>query len=204
MSKKLFLNSIESKSINSILCEYYNLVKRFPQWFALTIALTEDEIIRKLLLPNLVEETGDLDKNPSHLQFLKNLLNSCEIDYNHYSPSEKTREIESWFYTLFASDDTYKKLCVLGPATERFSQSFLDPLEEAVRDNFKSKNVDYTYFDEHRPEVEVHHADDLDKAIKHFEDSYLSIPQSEINILREKYVSEGIAKHSEFWENLLK
>jgi len=188
-----------SNDIDVVLSEYRFFIKRFPQWFSLLIGRIENQEIRQLLLPNLIDESGSIEGEPSHQDHLNSLIKSIGIDISRNKISEKTKEIEHWFYNLFYEGDLYKCLCVLGPATESVSFQFLNPLEEAIRRNYSVKRIDYTYFEVHRPEVEVKHADDLASAIEIYEHKYL--PKN-IKSIKRRYVAEGLSKHQEFWDNL--
>ena len=191
----------EKRQIVITLFEYAYLIKRFPQWFALLIGRIENQDIRQLLLPNLVDESGSFKGDPSHKDYVNSLIKSINYDITEYTTSIKTIELEDWFFNLFYKGDLYKCLCVLGPATESVSYQFLNPLEEAIKKCFSDKNVDYTYFEVHRPEIEIKHAKDLNAAIKIYENLCFD---SDINGIKSGYIEEGISKHQEFWDNLKK
>jgi pyrroloquinoline quinone (PQQ) biosynthesis protein C len=197
------VNWIENKDqIERILYEYKILVKRFPQWFALLIGRIDNQKIRQLLLPNLVDEAGKYQKESSHQDYLNSLMKSLGLENEEFKISNETLKIEHWFFNLFYSGDLYKCLCVLGPATESVSFQFLNPLEEAIKANYPGKNIDYTYFEVHRPDIEIKHAKDLALAMEIYEKIHFG--NFSFKELREKNIQEGLIQHQKFWDNLRK
>lgn len=191
-----WLTKLSSNELKITLLEYRYLVHRFTPWLGLLIAKSKNEKVRQLLLPNLIEESGSIEGELSHLSILDNLLKSCHIqDPSVYQATKETILTETWFYSLFNSGNTYKGLCVIGPATEAISHQFLLPMYEAVKANWPY--ADMTYFDIHLSEIEDEHAKQIESAIQEMEVASKSIIKT-----RNRYVMEGIEKHSSFWNNL--
>jgi len=191
-----WLTKLNSEELKLVLLEYRYLVHRFTPWLGLLVAKSKSEKVRQLLLPNLIEESGNIKGELSHLSILDNLLKSCQIqDPSVYKATNKTILTEKWFYSLFNSGNTYKGLCVIGPATEAISHQFLLPLYEAVKAN--CPYADMTYFDIHLSEIEDEHAKQIEFAIQEMQATKKSIIKK-----RNRYIIEGIEKHSSFWNNL--
>lgn len=189
----LFVSKEQNKFI---LKEYRYLVHRFAMWMGLTISKTENEIVRQLILPNFVEESGTIEGVKSHLKMFDDLLESVGINVlENYTPSKMTKEVENNFFTIFDNFNTYKALCVLGPSTEAISHQFLIPLQEITLKNFP--NADKEYLDIHLSEVEKEHAIAIEKAIENME-------QTEKNLSKNKqeYIDIGFNLHKTFWDNL--
>lgn len=199
MRKRINLSWIENISLEEnrlVLQEYRYLVHRFVQWMGLTISKSDNETVRQLLLPNFVEECGIIGKSKSHLKLLDELLESIDItSISSYIPSTMTVQIENAFYNTYDEGNTYKSLCVLGPATEAISSHFLLPLKEITLKNFPDAETEY--FDIHLSEEEDKHAIDINTAISVMEsiDVHFKHKKSE-------YVHFGISLHKSFWEHM--
>jgi len=193
-----WLAKCSKPSLGNILLEYRYLVHRFTPWLGLLISKTKYEKVRHLLLPNFIEESGDLNDNISHLQMLDNFILSSGIkNPDLYIPLKSTVVIEKWFYDLFDSGKTYEGLCVIGPSTEEISEQFLKPLLHSVRLLFSEKEIDYTYFDAHLSEMEVEHARCIEEAIRYMENIDKQLKSGKTH-----WVNEGLKKHIEFWNSM--
>lgn len=161
-----WLRSAARHSLASVLTEYRYLVHRFPSWLALVIARSGDAEVGRLLLPNLLEETG-VPPAPSHLALLDRCLESCSDGglLRARAVLHETAEAEAWFVSVCATESTLAGLALLGPGTESISAGFLEPLEEGLLRAFGS-TLDRTYFDQHRAEFEASHAAALDAALE--------------------------------------
>lgn len=192
---------LSEDGLRFVLPEYRYLVHRFPQWIALTVGRCDIERVRQLLLPNLLDETGTIDGAPSHLSLLDRLIRSCGLgDPGSHLPTQATQDTEDWFFSAFSERGTYECLCVLGPATESISDQFLNPLERAIRRVFTDRELDLTYFDEHRPEVEAEHAEQLNEAIRYYENQ--ADDAECLGARQDEWVSAGVSAHSRFWDSL--
>lgn len=201
--KTMWLIDSNGQALSRVLVEYRYFVHRFTQWFAMVIGRAEDQHVRQLLLPNLVDELGGPDKAPSHLDLLDRCLSSCGIrqrDVNRLLPS--TREAEAWFYEVCSNRNTHTSLCVLGPGTESISQSFLAPLEKAIKRVFSEKHLDLVYFDVHRPEVESAHADSIDKAIRIVESNAPPQKRKSLAAQRARWTAAAVRHHAQFWNSM--
>lgn len=192
-----WLANLNKDELKMVLLEYRYLVHRFTPWIGLLISKTNIDKVRQLLMPNFVEESGcSRESNVPHLTLLDNLLKSVGIEYpENYTPTENTFKTEKWFYNLFDSGNTYKGLCVIGPATEAISHQFLMPLKDGICTNFAT--ADMTYFDVHLSELEDEHAKSIDDAIDYFE----TLDKSAITFKTE-FIQEGIKTHSKFWKSI--
>lgn len=199
MKSELNLNWLKSISVEHnqlILKEYRYLVHRFTLWMGLTISKTENEVVRQLILPNFVEESGSINGAKSHLKMLDDLIHSVGIEKPvEYTPSAETKRIEQTFYSIYDEGDTYKSLCVLGPSTEAISHQFLQPLSDITLKNFPK--ADTAYFDTHLSEVEDEHAIAIEKAISIMEEQDLSLILNKGN-----FINLGFNLHREFWKNI--
>ena len=190
-------------AVPTILQEYRYLVHRFPQWLALVIGRSEHQRVWQWLLPNLVEECGSLDGEPSHLALLDRTLASCGVTgMEQYHATDETRAAENWFYGVFAERDTYESLCVLGPGTEAISQTFLQPLEECLRRELGGDNLDLEYFAAHRTEVEAQHAEHIEAAIQYLEEQAETEVREKMHAARATWTQAGIDAHAKFWADL--
>ena len=196
-----WVSELSAAAIRQVLLEYRFLVHRFPQWLLLVAGRCEDERVRQLLIPNIVEECGEIAGALSHLSLLDLCLSSLGVK-NHYdySVSDETRNIEGWFYRVFLTETVYRSLCVLGPGTEAISEEFLWPLERAVRRNFDG--VDLRYFDAHRPAVEGDHAEAIEAALLYYEEKATSEEIHSLSCTREEWTRKGQGAHAYFWEAL--
>ncbi len=198
-----WLENQDRENLRRVLAEYRFLVQRFVQWIGLTFGKSNDEHVRQLLLGNIVEECGQSNKTPSHLARLDGCLASCNApSWQHYQPLATTSRIEAWFFDLFSSQSCHVCLSALGPGTESVSQQFLAPLETGIRTAFAEDNVDYTYFDLHRSEVEGAHSDDIDKAIALVENAAAPFERERLVRARYYWCAESIAQHAAFWGGL--
>lgn len=198
-----WLENESRDNLKFVLTEYRFLVGRFVQWLGLTLGKSSDERARQLLLHNLVDECGQIDGPRSHLSLLDACLTSCGIvmeENCRHLPT--TRSTENWFFDVFSNQDCHTCLSVLGPGTESISQQFLKPLEAGIRKAFAGEAVDYAYFDVHRPEVEVFHAEDIDKAIELVERSVAFHEVERLQRARQFWSIEAIHQHSAFWNSL--
>ncbi len=198
-----WLRDIPRRAVETVLLEYRYLVHRFPQWLALVIGRSEHERIWQWLLPNLVEECGSLDGEPSHLALLDRTMASFGVaGVEQYHPTDETRAAENWFYDVFAEQNTYESLCVLGPGTEAISQTFLQPLEECLRRKLGGDNLDLAYFAAHRTEVEAQHAEHIDAAIQYLEEQAETKDREKMHAARATWTQAGIDAHAKFWADL--
>jgi pyrroloquinoline quinone (PQQ) biosynthesis protein C len=162
------------------------------------MARTNNQRIRQLLLTNLYEECG-LKEEDSHVSLLEKTIKSVGIKTipETYTPFIFTRQLEEWFYNTYDSYDTYKSLCVLGPATEAISAQFLLPFKNAVLKVFNERDVSVEYFEIHLSETEAKHADNCEEAL-----SLLEKEDKSLCLLRDQYTNEGIEIHNKFWKYL--
>jgi len=189
-----WLNRVPDVVLRDVLVEYRYLVRRFPQWIALTIGRSEDNEIRQLLMPNLVEECGSQNR-PSHLEMLDRCLTSCGIVLDRQrEPFKTTKAIEAWFYSIFATESTLASLCVLGPGTEAISQEFLIPLETGLRNAFRTVDVDFSYFEAHRTTLEEQHAKNIQAAMTRLENL-----ENQSAAERDTWIRAAIDAHADFW-----
>lgn len=185
------------------LLEYRYFVHRFTQWLALAIGHAEDQRIRQLVLPNLIDEQGGMDNRPSHLDLLDRCLDSCGVKRRlNHRPLASTVRAEAWFFGVCSGVDTHAALCVLGPGTESISQTFLGPLETAIRRAWPEKPIDITYFDVHRPEIEAAHANGLLDAIKLVESGAPDNIARKLITTRAEWTDAAIRQHASFWNGL--
>jgi pyrroloquinoline quinone (PQQ) biosynthesis protein C len=193
-----WVEAIDIHTLSKVLKEYRYFVHRFTSWVGLIISKAEDERIRHLLLPNFIEESGNLDGAISHLKMLDNLLVSCGIkNIEEYKPLPSTIDMERWFYNLFDSGDTYASLCAIGPATEEISGEFLQPIFKVVKRLFVDKNINLTYFEAHLSAMEVEHVRAIHAAIE-----YMEQKNPLLNNQMNKWVAASISKHQYFWSSL--
>lgn len=198
-----WLKTAPPQALTFSLLEYRYLVRRFPQWLALTIGRSEHERVRRLLLPNLTEELGGCGNEPSHLMLLDKTIESCAITgANEHSTTDTTRKIEAWFFSVFSEQPVYNALCVLGPGTEAISSEFLDPLEEGLKCAFSSRSLDLEYFAVHRTEMEAQHTEYIDHAIRFLEE--ITPEQKRPSLAKEhgRWSNMGIEAHNLFWKHL--
>jgi pyrroloquinoline quinone (PQQ) biosynthesis protein C len=199
-----WLKTASSQALTFSLLEYRFLVRRFPQWLALSIGRSEHERVRRLLLSNLVEELGGCGNAPSHLMLLDRTIESCGIPSPiEYSPTEETRKIEAWFFSVFSEQSIYNALCVLGPGTEAISSKFLDPFEEGLKRAFSTRSLDLEYFAVHRTEMEAQHTEHIEQAIRFLEE-IASKKEERLSLVseRSRWSSAGIKAHNSFWKHL--
>jgi pyrroloquinoline quinone (PQQ) biosynthesis protein C len=193
-----WLNRASAYKLSFALQEYRYLVHRFSQWLALVVARASDARIRGLLLPNLFEEIG-VPPEVSHLSLLDSCITSCGIRVDPVRRATgATREIEQWFVGACANENLLAGLAVLGPGTEMVSQSFLSPLEAALRRVYGERRVDFAYFDHHRPEVESGHAQAVDEAIRILCEA--SGDRGACEAERDFWAGKAIERHRQFWE----
>ena len=193
-----WLQGTTALQIRHVLGQYRCFVRRFPCWLALTMGFAADARVRELLKPNLLAEMGD-GIRPPHLSLLDRCLDSCDVDSRlRGKPLHSTTECENWFFSLFASGDTYASLCALGPATERISWQFLGPLEKALTARFDLTSKDLEYFVVHHPDVEDAHAASLEEAIRHTEHASNEKP-SVLAARRQSLTASAIHQHCAFW-----
>ena len=160
-----WLLNINKENLTSLLLEFRYYFKRFSPSLALIIGNAEDEYVRQLIMPNLIEECGELNGSDSHLRQLDNLLISCGIvHYENHKPMDSTYINEKWFFELYKGSNTYSSLCALGPATEAISGNFLFIMKEAVLKTFNDLSPNVTYFDSHLSEMEDLHVENIMKA----------------------------------------
>jgi|ERR1039458_334383 pyrroloquinoline quinone (PQQ) biosynthesis protein C len=201
--KAQWLENESRENLQFILAEYRFLVHRFMQWIGLTFGKSSNERVRQLLLHNIIDECGRIGGDPSHLSYLDDCLASCGVVASeHYKPRPSTRRIEKWFFDVYQHRDCHVCLSVLGPGTESISQQFLKPLEAGLRHAFAGQKVDYKYFDVHRPEVEIAHAEDIAKALAIVEQSTESAVRKKFEKERIHWAEQAIAHHAEFWTSL--
>lgn len=196
----VWLEDLAQAEMRIVLREYGYFIHRFTQFIALLIGHAESAEIRRLLLPNLIDEIGDERDNLAHVTLFENCAASCGLNTDSTEISESTREIENWFFCVFDTADTPKALAVLGPGTEEIAQNFLVPLERGLLRAFGS--VDLRYFEVHRPEYEAIHISDIRHAIHTLGHS---LPESQQQIFDDKIKSvtlEAQAMHMRFWKNL--
>ena len=198
-----WVNSCSRQSLEVVLAEYRYLVRRFPQWLSLTIGRCEDEKVRQLLVPNLVEECGVWNDRASHLSLLDQCLRTCGVPVaSTYAPLKSTQEAERWFFDVFSNEPTYVQLCVLGPGTEAVSQCFLKPLEQGLRNGFPESTVDFSYFEAHKTEMEEIHVRNIEEAITHIEQLDHRAQPTRRDTMKAKWIALGIHAHQTFWDGL--
>ncbi len=198
-----WLTTATAKKLAFSLLEYRYLVKRFSQWLALCIGKSEYEPVRRLLLPNLIEELGGSENAPSHLTLLDKTIGSCGIvGIAEYNPTEETRRIEAWFFSVFSEQPVYNGLCVLGPGTEEISSKFLDPLETGIKNAFSNITLNLEYFSVHQTEMEKKHSESIEQAILILDK--ISMEENGISLINEKYQwsRDAIEAHNSFWNHL--
>ena len=196
----IWLEGLDKTEMRIVLQEYGYLIHRFTQFIALVIGHTENADIRRLLLPNLIDEIGDDQDNPAHVNLFEICAASCGLQIAMNEVSQSTQEIENWFFSVFNSADTARSLAVLGPGTEEIAQSFLVPMERGLIRAFDS--VDLRYFKVHRPQFESMHIGDIRQAIHILRSS---LPESErfnFDAKIETDTQEALAMHARFWDNL--
>ena len=194
----IWLKELNKEEIIRVLVEYQYLVRRFNHWFVLTIGKADNQKIRELLIPNLLDEVGDSHIKTPHTRLLENVIIGIAGKYFKIPVSKDTKQIEQKFYNLFDNGSLYQCLCALGPATECISYQFLEPMESSIKKNF-GDSVDYAYFDEHRPEKEAQHSMDLLDAIKVYEAENPKSPELKD---KDSLILQGVELHNEFWMNL--
>lgn len=198
-----WLENQSRDNLKFILAEYRFLVGRFVQWLGLTLGKSSDERIRQLLLHNLIEECGQIGGARSHLSLLDDCLASCGIiPVIDYKPLRSTICAEHWFFSTFSNQDCHTCLSVLGPGTECISQQFLKPLEIGIRQAFGCESVNYSYFDVHRAEVEIFHAQDINRAIELIEADCDLDEIKRLKRSRYYWSNEAISQHDVFWTSL--
>ena len=188
--------------LETILLEYGYFVHRFTQFIGLVIGHAEDADVRRLLLPNLIDEIGNEGGDTAHVTLYSRCASSCNVALEMDSISPMTKEIEDWFFTVFNSSDTVRSLAVLGPGTDEIAQSFLVPLELSLMKAFPS--VDLGYFEVHRPEMEANHINDIRQAIRVLRDKFPAENVSAFDERINKHAQEAVAMHARFWDNMQK
>lgn len=198
-----WLADLAPECMGTVMLEYRFLVRRFPQWLLLTAGRCEDEYVRQLLLPNIVEECGLVGEVPSHLELLDRCCYSLGLSGpSFYRPSIETRDLEAWFYEIFLRRDVYRCLCVLGPGTEAISEYFLLPLERGIKRLYPEESIDLRYFAAHKAEVEGEHAEDIERALAYLEGKASQNELASLGRIRERWARAGLMAHSRFWANV--
>jgi Iron-containing redox enzyme len=195
-----WLEDLGKSELKIVLREYGNLVHRFPQFIGLVIGHAENATVRRLLLPNLIDEIGDDRDNPAHIYLFEICAASCGLQTASNGVSQSTQEIENWFFSVFNSADTARSLAVLGPGTEEIAQSFLVPMERCLVRAFDS--VDLRYFEVHRPQFESMHIGDIRQAIHILRNSLPESERFDFDAKIEADTHEALAMHARFWDNL--
>lgn len=195
-----WLEGLDKIELKIVLREYGYLVHRFPQFIALVIGHAENAEVRRLLLPNLIDEIGDDRDNPSHVSLFERCMGSCGFQMDLNETSQATREIEDRFFSIFDSADTARSLAVLGPGTEEIAQDFLVPMEGGLVKAFGS--VDLRYFEVHRPQYESRHIGDIRQAIRILGDSVAESEKPGLDAQIERDAKEALQMHTRFWENV--
>lgn len=195
-----WLEGLGKAELRIVLREYGYLVHRFPQFIALVIGHAEDAEVRRLLLPNLVDEIGDDRDNPSHVSLFERCVVSCGFQMDLNETSQATREIESRFFSIFDSADSARSLAMLGPGTEEIAQGFLVPMERGLVNAFGS--VDLRYFEVHRLQYESRHIDDIRQAIHILRDTVSESEKPGFDVKIESDAKEAMEMHARFWENV--
>lgn len=193
-----WLMGLNKAQMQRVLLEYRFYVRRFVPWVALIMARTSSLKIRQLLITNLYEECG-LYVEDSHVSLLDKTIKSVgiEISPEFHKPYLFTQDLEEWFYDTYNNYNTYKSLCVLGPATEAISAQFLLPFKNAILHVFNDRNICIEYFDIHLSEVEANHAINCEEAL-----SLMENEDKSLRLLREQFTLEGIEAHNKFWAYL--
>ncbi|MCI0557411.1 MAG: iron-containing redox enzyme family protein [Nitrososphaera sp.] len=199
----VWLKTASLQALTFSLLEYRYLVRRFPQWLALCIGRSENERVRRLLLPNLIEELGGCGNAPSHLTLLDRTIESCGItDAREHAPTEETFKIEGWFFAVFSEQPIYNALCVLGPGTEAISSQFLEPLEEGLMRASPTRLLNLDYFAAHRTEMEEQHSLHIEQTIRFLEEIASEEKQVSLASERRRWISAGLEAHNSFWKHL--
>lgn len=193
-----WLNNVQKETLIKVLLEYNLIQKNFVPWLCHIMANTENERIRQLLLPNLIEECGDFRKKNSHNDLYLRMLKFNNINVANHKYSKLTIETEKKYTKLFSSKNTYRSLCAIGPGIEAVSSDFILPMYIAVKNIFgESKHM--IYFTLHLSEMEDEHADCIEDAMRIMEKDNPKLLDK-----REAYIKEGIEVFRNFWDNLPK
>lgn len=160
--------SLTPAHLRAFMLEYYHYVYGFTSWLGQVIARADDDRIRALLIPNLVEEVTDPSCGRSHRDLLIDLLHALDlsdVEIRASEPKVETRAAARFFDDLYSSEKTLESLFAFGPGTEGVSFCFLEPMETALRRAFSLDEESLRYFTVHRPEKEHAHVGALDDAI---------------------------------------
>lgn len=196
----VWLEGLAQAEMRTILREYGYLIHRFTQFIALVIGHAENAEVRRLLLPNLIDEIGDDRDNLAHVNLFEICAASCGLQTASNEILPSTQEIEDWFFSVFNSADTARSLAVLGPGTEEIAQSFLVPMELGLIRAFDS--VDLRYFEVHRPQFETMHIGDIRQAIHILRNSLPELERFGFDAKIEADTHDALAMHARFWDNL--
>lgn len=191
-----WLKTVEKEKLNRVLLEYELISRNFVPWLLHVMANAEDERVRQLLLPNLNEECGEYKKNNSHHTLYLKLIKSFGLKPQEFNHDELTVKTEKAFKNIFRGSDTYRSLCIIGPAIEAISSDFLYPIYEGVKKHY-GDSTHMIYFTLHLSEMEDEHAGFIEEAIRLMEEK-----NPKLKSKRMKYVHEGICIFETFWNGL--
>ncbi|MBX3291547.1 MAG: iron-containing redox enzyme family protein [Acidobacteria bacterium] len=192
-----WLANVERSQLDRVLLEYELISRSFVPWLLHVMANAKDEAVRQLVMPNLLEENGEFGKNNSHHALYLKMLDSLGLKYGTFRHANFTIDAEEAFRTIFRGEDTYRSLCVLGPAIEAISSDFLGPMYDRVKQYYGDAPRHMIYFPLHLCEMEDEHAKCIEQAL-----SILEAKNPRLAKNRSKFVKEGIKIFQEFWNNM--
>jgi pyrroloquinoline quinone (PQQ) biosynthesis protein C len=193
-----WLKSLDKGGLDRVLLEYELISRNFVPWLLFVMANAEDERVRNLLLPNLNEECGEPRKNNSHHALYLRMIKSFGLQPEDHSHAPSTVRAEKSFRDIFRGGDTYRSLCVIGPAMEAISSDFLTPMYEGVKKHHgESKHL--IYFTLHLSEMEDEHAGSIERAISLMEEKCPGLKGK-----KSEHTQEGITIFEAFWGDLKK
>jgi len=193
-----WLMECDKELIAAALMEYELIQRKFVPWICQIMANAENEKVRQLLLPNLIEESGSFGRQNSHHDLYLKMLERNKINVQNHTFDQLTLNTEKNFTKIFKSNNTYRSLCVVGPGIEAISADFLYPMYQGVLRNFGNSRS-LIYFTLHLSEMEDNHANCIEKAMKIMENENPKLLKK-----KDKYINEGIEIFKVFWVNLPK
>lgn len=193
-----WLMEANKQTLVGTLSEYDLIQRSFVPWLCHIMANTENERVRLLVLPNLIEECGNFRRKHSHQYLYRRMLKSNGISVANHKFSKLTIETGKRYTKLFSSKNTYRSLCAVGPGIEAISSDFLYPMYQGVLKHFGDAGH-LIYFTLHLSEIENDHASSIEDAMRILEDENPKLLKK-----KEKYINEGVEIFKNFWDNLPK